>query len=86
VWAFLPATASAAHSHTVRTAAREAIRTVLAHGSNSPDARIAIRHLVARLGEHHGPLFVQDVVDELVELAEATAAMAPKDEHKGPPT
>jgi hypothetical protein len=40
---------------------------------------------VARLGEHHGPQFVQDMADELVvELAEATAAMATEDEHRGP--
>ena len=38
---------------------------------------------MAGLGEHHGPQFVQDVADELVvELAEATAAMATEDEHE----
>jgi hypothetical protein len=83
VWAFLPATAAAAYSHTVRTAAHDAVRVHLAHGANSADAATAVRHLVARLGEHHGPQFVQDVADELVvELAEATAAIATEDEHE----
>ena len=84
VWAFLPATAAAAYSHTVRTAAHDAVRAHLAHGANSPDAANAVGHLVARQGEHHGPQFVQDMADELVvELAEATAAMATEDEHEG---
>jgi hypothetical protein len=83
VWAFLPPTAAAAYSHTVRTAAHDAVRVHLAHGANSPDAATAVEHLVAGLGEHHGPQFVQDVADELVvELAEATAAMATEDEHE----
>jgi anti-sigma regulatory factor (Ser/Thr protein kinase) len=65
VWAFLPATAAAAYSHTVRAAAHDAVRTVLAHGPKSPDAANAVGHLVARLKEHHGPQFVQEVADEL---------------------
>ena len=45
----------------------------------------AVRDLVARLEEQHGPQFVQDVADELVvEMAEATTAMATEDEHEGP--
>jgi anti-sigma regulatory factor (Ser/Thr protein kinase) len=85
VWAFLPATAAAAYSHTVRSAARDAVRVHLAHGANSPDAANAVEHLVAGLGERHGSQFVQDVADELVvELAEATAVMAIEDEHGGP--
>jgi anti-sigma regulatory factor (Ser/Thr protein kinase) len=85
VWAFLPATVAAAYSHTVRTAAHDAVRVHLAHAANSPDAATAVEHLVARLGEQHGPQFVQDVADELVvELAEATAGMATEDEHGGP--
>jgi hypothetical protein len=84
VWAFLPATPQAAYSHTVRTAVQDAVRAVLAHGPNSPDAATAVRHLVARLGEQHGPQFAQNVADELVvELAEATAVMATEDEHEG---
>jgi hypothetical protein len=86
VWAFLPATAAAAYAHTVRTAAHDAVRMHLAHGSNSPDAATAVGHLVAGLGGHHGPQFVQDMADQLVvELTEATAAMATEDEHDGPP-
>jgi len=82
VWAFLPAAASAAYSRTVRTAASDAVRAILAHGVDSPDAAPAVRHLVARLAEHHGSQFVQDVAEELVvELAEA--AMATEDEHEG---
>jgi anti-sigma regulatory factor (Ser/Thr protein kinase) len=82
VWAFLPATVVAAYSHTVRTAAHDAVRVHLAHGA-TPDAATAVEHLVTRQGEHHGPQFVQDVADELVvELAEATAAMATEDEHE----
>jgi hypothetical protein len=70
-----PVTASAAYSHTVRAAARDAVRVFLAHGVDSPDAATAVRHLVARLGEQYGPQFLQDVTDKLfVELAEATAA------------
>jgi len=85
VWAFLPATVAAAYSHTVRTAAHDAVRVLLAHGANSPDAANAVERLVARQGEHHGPQFVQDMADELVvELAEATAVMATEDEHGGP--
>jgi hypothetical protein len=83
VWAFLPATASAAYSHAVRIAASDAVRAILAHGVDSSHAAPAVRHLVARLAEHHGSQFVQDVADELVvELAEA--AMATEDEHEGP--
>jgi hypothetical protein len=86
VWAFLPATAAAAYSRTVRTAAHDAVRAVLAHGPDTPDAATAVRHLMARLGEQHGSRFVQGVADELVvELAEATLAMATEDEHDGPP-
>jgi hypothetical protein len=82
VWAFLPAAASAAYSHSVRTASSDAVRAILAHGVDSPDAAPAVRHLVARLAEHHGSQFVQDVAEELVvELAEA--AMATGDEHEG---
>ena len=85
VWAFLPATAAAAYSHTLRTAAHDAVRVLLAHAANSPDAANAVEHLVARQGEHHGPQFVQDMADELVvELAEATAVMATENEHGGP--
>jgi hypothetical protein len=85
VWAFLPATVSAAYSRTVRTAASDAVRTILAHGVDSPDAAPAVRHLVARLAEHHGSQFVRDVADDLVlELTEGSAAMATKDEHEGP--
>jgi len=89
VWAFLPATVAAAYPHTVRTAAHDAVRALLAHGANSPDAATAVEHLVTRQGEHHGPQFVQDMADELVvelvvELAEATAVMATEDEHGGP--
>jgi hypothetical protein len=86
LWACLPATAAAAYSHTVRTAANDAVRVLLAHGANSPDAATAVEHLVARLEEQHGRLLVQDVADELVvELAEATAAVAIEDEHDGHP-
>ena len=82
--AFLPATVAAAYSHTVRTAARDAVRVLLADGADSPDAATAVERLVTRQGEHHGPQFVQYVADELmVELAEATAAMATEDEHGG---
>jgi hypothetical protein len=85
VWAFLPATAAATYSHRVRTAARDAVRAVLAHGPNSADTAPAVGHLMARLGEQHGPQFGQDVVDELVaELAEATAAIPTEGEHEGP--
>jgi hypothetical protein len=72
-----PGGGPAAYSHTVRAAANDAVRTALALGPDSPDAATAVRHLVARLGEQHGPQFVQDVAGTLVvKLAEATAAMA----------
>jgi hypothetical protein len=71
---------AAAYSHTVRAGARDAVRAVLAHGSNSPDAATTVRHLVARLEEQHGTQFVQDMA---YKLAEATAAMATEDEHGG---
>jgi len=74
----------ASYSHTVQAAARDAVRAALAHGPNTPDAATAVRHLVAGLGEQHGPQFVQDVTAKLmVKLAEATAAMAAEDEHEG---
>jgi hypothetical protein len=75
VWAFLPASASAAHSHTVRAAAQDAVRTVLAHGAGSPDAAPAVRQLVASLAAQHGREFIQEVADEVAaELAQASAA------------
>src|SRR5918994_2358204 len=82
VWAFLPTSAAAAYAHTVRTAAHGAVRVLLAHAANSPDAATAVERLVTWQGGHHGPQFVQDVADQLVvELADATAAMATEDEH-----
>jgi hypothetical protein len=67
----------ATRSHTVRAAANDAVRAALALGHDSPDAAVAVRHLIARLGEQHGPQFVQDVAAVLVvKLAEATTAMA----------
>jgi glycogen synthase len=79
VSAFLPATASATYSRSVRMAAHEAARVVLAHGVNSPDTT-AVRQLVARLAEQHGLDFVRDVADELVtELAAASFAIMPED-------
>lgn len=58
----------------------------LAHGPNSPDAGTAVRHLMARLSEQHGPSFMRDVTAKLVvKLGEATAAMAAQDGHEGVP-
>jgi hypothetical protein len=75
------------YSHTLQAAARDAVRAALAHGPNSSAAATAVQHLVGRLGEQHGPQFLQDMVAKLVvELAEATAAMAAQDGHEGPPT
>jgi hypothetical protein len=80
----LAATATT-YSHTVQAAARDAVRAALAHGPKTPGAATAVRHLVARLGEQHGPQFVQDVTSKLlVELAEATAVVAAEGEHDGP--
>jgi hypothetical protein len=77
VWAFLPVSAWATYSHTVRTAARDAMRTILAHGADSSDAAHTIRHLVAALAAQHGRQFLPDRVDELAaELAEASAAIS----------
>ena len=46
-------------------------------------ARDAVRHVVGGLGERYGPQFVQDVTAKLVvELAEATAAIAAQDGHE----
>ena len=72
------------YSRTVQAAAGDMVRAAIAHGPDTPDAAAAVRHLVARLGEQHGPQFVQDVSNMLVvELAEATAAMTAEDEHEG---
>jgi hypothetical protein len=77
VWAFLPVSAWATYSHTVRTAARDAMRTILAYGADSSDAAHTIRHLVAALAAQHGRQFLPDRVDELAaELAEASAAIS----------
>jgi|1186.fasta_scaffold78305_1 hypothetical protein len=74
------------YAHTVRAAARDAVRVALARGPHSPDAAAAVRHLMARLGEQHGPQFVWDVAAKLVvELAEVTAAMAAQDWQEGSP-
>jgi hypothetical protein len=54
VWAFLPVSAWATYSHTVRTAARDAMRIVLAYGADSSDAAHTVRHLVAALAALHG--------------------------------
>ena len=79
VWAFLPATPSVTYAHSVRKAARDAVRVVLTHGADSRDAA-TVRLLVARLAEEHGLEFVRDVAAELVaELAEATSAIMPDD-------
>jgi len=78
-WAFLPATAPVTYAHSVRKAAHDAVRVVLTHGADSPDAT-DLRQLVARLAEQHGLDFVRKVADELVaELAEATSAIMPDD-------
>lgn len=77
VWAFLPMSAGATYSHTVRTAARDILRIVLAHGADSPDAASAVRHLVTWQARQQGRAFVRDVADELAgELAEASAVTA----------
>jgi anti-sigma regulatory factor (Ser/Thr protein kinase) len=77
VWAFLPVSAGATYSHTVRTAARDILRAVLAHGADSPDAASAVRHLVTWLAAQRGRAIVRDVADELAsELAEASAVHA----------
>src|SRR3954451_5180303 len=71
------ASAAADYALTVQAAARDAVRAALAHGPNTPDAATAVRHLVERLGEQHGPQFVQDRTAKwMVELAEATTAIA----------
>jgi hypothetical protein len=78
------ASAAADYALTVQAATRDAVRAALAYGPNTPDAATAVRHLVGRLGERYGPQFVQDVTAKLVvELAEATAAMATENEHEG---
>jgi hypothetical protein len=78
VWAFLPVSADATYSHTVRTAARDVMRAVLARGADSPDAGSAVRHLITWLAAQRGRAFVRDVAaDELAsELAEASAVAA----------
>ena len=47
VWAYLPISAWATYSYTVRTAARDVTRVVLAYGPDSSDAAHAVPHLVA---------------------------------------
>jgi len=82
VWVVLPTSASADYVHTVRAAAQDAARAVLARGADSLDAAGAVEELLASLAAQHGRGFIQEVVDELAaELAEATAATAPS----GPP-
>ena len=77
VWAYLPISAWATYSYTVRTAARDVTRVVLAYGPDSSDAAHAVPHLVAALAAQLGREFVRDVVDELAaELAEASAAVS----------
>jgi hypothetical protein len=81
-WVLLPTSASADHVHTVRAAAQDAARVMLARGAGSPDAAHAVQQLLASLAAQHGRGFIQEVVDELAaELADASAAIAPS----GPP-
>jgi hypothetical protein len=71
------ASAAAGYALAVQAAARDAVRAALAHGPNTPEAATAVRHLVGRLGEQHGPQFVQDMTAKLVvELAEASTVIA----------
>jgi hypothetical protein len=86
VWAFLPTTAPASYSRTVRKAARDAVQAVLMHGVPSPDAAKAVRQLVARLTEQHGTQFVRGLADALmVELVDATFAIAKMNGDDEPP-
>jgi len=81
VWAFLPTTVSGTYSRTVRRAAQDAVRAVLAHGAPSPDAILAVQQLPTRLADEHGPKFVPALAAELVrELAEASYVTASLDE------
>jgi len=71
VWAFLPATASASYSHSVRKAAHDAAEAALGQRANSADAAVAIRQLTGWLAARHGPGFVHDVAGELAEMTSA---------------
>ena len=53
IWAFLPATASATYSRSVRESADDAVRVVLTHGATS-SAATALHQLIAQLAEQHG--------------------------------
>ena len=95
VWALLPVGDSTSYARAIRTAIRDAVRAVLAHGGNTAAAATAVRQITARLTEQHGAAAVRDLTDALArELADANSAVAPineadgdmGDEHDGPDT
>ena len=74
VWALLPAGDSTTYARAIRTAIRDAVRAVLAHGGNTAAAAAAVRQITARLTEQHGAAAVRDLVDALArELANANS-------------
>ena len=77
VWALLPVGDSPTYSRTIRKAAHDAVRAVLAHGRNTTAAATALRQITARLTEQHGAAAARDLTDELArELAAANSAVA----------
>lgn len=65
------------YARTVRQAAHDAVRAVLAAPPDSPEGSVALREVVAWLAREHGPGAVLDLAEELaVDLAEALDAIA----------
>lgn len=65
------------YARTVRQAAHDAVRALLAAPPDSPEGSAALREVVAWLAREHGPGAVLDLAEELaVDLAEALDALA----------
>jgi hypothetical protein len=76
VWALLPVGDFPIYSRTIRKAAHDAVRAVLAHGRNTTPAATALRQITARLTEQHGAAAARDLTEELArELAAANSGL-----------
>lgn len=65
------------HARTIRQAAHDAVRALLATPPDSAEGSVALRDVTAWLAREHGPDAVRDLAEELaVDLAEAFDALA----------
>ena len=84
VWALLPVGDSPTYSRTIRKAAHDAVRAVLAHGPNTTAAATALRQITARLTEQHGAAAARDLTDELARELAASELRGCLDQQRRP--